>query len=263
MAGCLAVVRVLSKPEPIPQHVAFSILHAWVYSKSRRGNLPSETLSKLLSIQRKLQTKQGRPLAPGSPIAAALDAMKQQLLAVNRKWVTMGAQAFGALGQIGMTAGHLDARWCWTKATDGKVEFSTSNSAAMQYYGDMGGGAGIDAGRVVEPAFVDSADPLAALAPASGAAPPPLYDGPPGEPDRDVVQALDERRIEDETGVAAEGRGPGWRDSVEEGEGARASSTSPPRDSIDEGAAHLARLRQLKEEQERASQGQGAKAGAA
>ena len=50
MAGRLAVVRVLSKPEPIPQHVAFSILHAWVYSKSRRGNLPSETLSKRFGI---------------------------------------------------------------------------------------------------------------------------------------------------------------------------------------------------------------------
>lgn len=308
-----AVVRLLSKPDPIPQHVAFSILHAWVrlpfprlhlsvelpsilgsyaetaphrlglvlrastadalplslrprqvYSKSRRGNLPSETLSKLLSIQRKLQTKQGRPLPAGGPIAAALDAMKQQLLAVNRKWVTMGAQAFGQLGTIGMAGGNIDATWAWTKATDGKVKLTDGKNAAMQYYGDMG--AGIDAGRIVEPAYVDTADPLAAAlgAPPGSMSvpPPPLYDGPPGQPDQDVVEALDERRREDETGVAAEGRGPGWRDSVEEGR-RMSTSASPPepapaalgaapaRNSIDEGAAHLARLRALKEERER------------
>ncbi|GAA5928814.1 hypothetical protein JCM3775_004642 [Rhodotorula graminis] len=255
------VVRLLSKPDPIPQHVAFSILHAWVYSKSRRGNLPSETLSKLLSIQRKLQTKQGRPLVAGGPIAAALDAMKQQLLAVNRKWVTMGAQAFGQLGTIGMAGGNIDATWAWTKATDGKVKLTDGKNAAMQYYGDMG--AGMDAGRIVEPAYVDTADPLAAAlgAPPGSMAvpPPPLYDGPPGQPDQDVVEALDERRREDETGVAAEGRGPAWRDSVDEG---RASASppdpapaslgaAPARNSIDEGAAHLARLRALKEERER------------
>ncbi|BGP45435.1 hypothetical protein JCM10450v2_001253 [Rhodotorula kratochvilovae] len=237
------VVRLLSKPEPIPQHVAFSILHAWVYSKSRRGNLPSETLSKLLSIQRKLQTKQGRVLPAGGPIASALDAMKTQLLVVNRKWVAQGAQAFGALGTVGMTGGHVDAIWAWTKATDGKIKsFPDGSNAAMRYYGEM------DAGRVVEPTFVDSADPLAGDALTLGvAAPPPLYDGPPGEPDQDVVQALDDRRLEDETGVAAEGRGPSWRDSVDEG---RTSTSPPPQNSIEEGAAHLARLRRLKEEQE-------------
>ncbi|GAA6049459.1 hypothetical protein JCM3770_007350 [Rhodotorula araucariae] len=241
------VVRLLSKPEHIPQHVAFSILHAWVYSKSRRGNLPSETLAKLLSIQRKLQTKQGRALPAGGPIANALDAMKTQLLVVNRKWVAQGAQAFGALGTVGMTAGHVDAIWAWTKATDGKIKsFPDGNNAAMRYYGEM------DAGRVVEPRYVDSADPLAAgdrLADLSlgVTAPPPLYDGPPGEPDQDVVQALDARQREEETGVAAEGRGPAWRESVDED---RSSGSPPPRNSIEEGAAHLARLRRLKEEQE-------------
>ncbi|GAA5998141.1 uncharacterized protein JCM10292_002350 [Rhodotorula paludigena] len=245
------VLRLLSKPEPIPQVVVFSILHAYVFSKSRRGNLPSETLAKVLSIQRKLQLKTGRALPAGGPVASAFDAMKSQLLRVNRLWVSQGAQAFGPLGAVGATAGHVDAKWAWVRATDGAIkEFPDENGAAMRWYG-----AEMDAGRVVGPEYLGSADPLADLARYSGGggAPdpnaPPSYDAP---PDDDVVQALNERRREEETGEETEGRGAAWRDSVDEGiERDRRMSDSPaPRGSIDEGAAHLARLRRLKEEKE-------------
>ena len=93
-----SVVRFLSQEPPPPQHVAFSILHAYVFSKSRRGNLPSETLSKLLSVQRKLLIKRGgKPFGVDSPIARAFEAMRIQMLIVNKKWLTNGVEAFGPL----------------------------------------------------------------------------------------------------------------------------------------------------------------------
>ncbi|GAA5885155.1 hypothetical protein JCM3774_006328 [Rhodotorula dairenensis] len=271
------VIRLLSKPEPIPQVVAFSILHAYVYSKSRRGNLPSETLSKLLAIQRKLQVKLGYLLDGTSPIGAALDAIKVQLMAVNRKWFAMGPLAFGPLGAVGATGGNVDAQWAWERATDGKVKVFPK--------GDGGGAMGwmpgneLDAGRVVAPTFG------APVAVAGGGAgdpslpadfllnAPPEYDGPPPpagappvpatEPDAHVVQALQDRQRDDAAGVVHPGR-----DSVDTQrlELSRTRSTSfggsgggggggggggVNKDPIGEGAAHLARLRQLKEERER------------
>ncbi|BGP13375.1 hypothetical protein JCM10213_005782 [Rhodosporidiobolus nylandii] len=241
------VVKLLAKqPEP-SQVIAFSILHAYVYSKSARGNLPSETLSKLISVQRKLAVRVGNRPSSTSPVSRAFEALKAQLLQVNRKWFAMGALAFGPLGAIGATGGNEDAQWAWTKATDGKVKVFPA--------GDGGGAMGwmpgeMDAGRVVEPAGVeypvDPRDPLLAMGGAGDAvAAPPGYDGPP--PDQAVVEALNERREQDATGTTVPA---GWRDSVDE-EGGRERSASLPRDSIDEGAAHLARLRLMKEEKER------------
>ncbi|GAA5979355.1 hypothetical protein JCM10908_002893 [Rhodotorula pacifica] len=255
------VIRLLLKPDPLPQVVVFSILHAYVYSKSRRGNLPSETLSKLLAIQRKLQAKMGHVLDPGSPLGAALDAMKVQLMAVNRKWFAMGPLAFGPLGALGATGGNVDAQWAWERATDGKVKDFPK--------GDGGGAMGwmpgneLDAGRVVAPRFGRSgaADDDGGTTTPDLLNAPPEYDGPP-PPDTEVVQALEERQREDAEGVV---HNPG-RDSVDTqrlelsrtrstsitgaaGAGAGASSVS--KDPIGEGAAHLARLRQLKEDRER------------
>ncbi|GAA6000549.1 hypothetical protein JCM10207_004545 [Rhodosporidiobolus poonsookiae] len=242
------VVTYLTRNPPPEQLAAFSILHAYVYSKSSRGNLPSETLTKLLAIQRKLITRNhGQPLPSSSPVARAFDAMKTQIIAVNRKWHTMGPLAFGPLGAIGATGGNADAQLAWKKATDGKVKtFPDGDGGAAM--GWMPGGAGeMDAGRIVEPNYVDSADPgdpLQALM-RGGVGAPPGYDAPP--PDPAVVQALEDRREED-----ANGRVPMvGRDSVDD-EGELRRSMSPlGRSSIDEGAAHLARLRQLKEEKER------------
>ncbi|GAA6043047.1 hypothetical protein JCM8097_005131 [Rhodosporidiobolus ruineniae] len=235
------VVNLLAKEPPPAQVVAFSILHAYVYSKSSRGNLPSETLSKLLSVQRKLLLKQNGRCAPTT--VRAFDAMKAQLVAVNRKWFSHGAQAFGPLGAIGATGGNADAKLAWTKATDGKVKVFPD--------GDGGGAMGwmpgeMDAGRVIDPTTYDTADPLASL-PRGGAAavpPPPMYDGPP--PDQVVVDALNERREQDAAGTTVAGR-----DSIDVDDEGRRSTSPLGRSSIDEGAAHLARLRQLKEEKER------------
>lgn len=47
--------------------------------------------------------------------------MKSQLLNVNKRWLSQGVAAWGQLGYIG-AASNLDARWAWTKATDGKVK---------------------------------------------------------------------------------------------------------------------------------------------
>lgn len=95
------VVRYLSTEPPPPQHIVFSLLHAYVFSKSRRGNLPSETLSKLLSIQRKLLIQRGsKPFPPESPIARAFEAMRIQMLVVNKKWMVEGVSAFGPLVNI-------------------------------------------------------------------------------------------------------------------------------------------------------------------
>lgn len=244
------VIRLLLKPEPLPQVVVFSILHAYVYSKSRRGNLPSETLSKLLAIQRKLQAKLGYALDPTSPIGAALDAMKVQLMAVNRKWFQMGPLAFGPLGAVGATGGNVDAQWAWERATDGKVKVFPK--------GDGGGAMGwfpgneLDAGRVVAPTFGPSSSAAVSSDLLNA---PPEYDGPPAEqPDAQVVQALEERQRDDAAGVVHAGR-----DSVDTQrlELSRTRSASigggagVSKDPIGEGAAHLARLRQLKEERER------------
>jgi hypothetical protein len=247
-----AVIRLLLKPEPMPQVVVFSILHAYVYSKSRRGNLPSETLSKLLAIQRKLQAKLGYALDPSSPLGAALDAMKVQLMAVNRKWFQMGPLAFGPLGAVGATGGNVDAQWAWERATDGKVKVFPK--------GDGGGAMGwfpgneLDAGRVVAPTFGTSASSAISSDLLNA---PPEYDGPlppaaAEQPDAQVVQALEERQRDDAAGVVHAGR-----DSVDTQrlELSRTRSASigggVNKDPIGEGTAHLARLRQLKEERER------------
>lgn len=250
------MIRLLLKPEPIPQVVVFSILHAYVYSKSRRGNLPSETLSKLLAIQRKLQAKVGYALDPTSPLGAALDAMKVQLMAVNRKWFQMGPLAFGPLGAVGATGGNVDAQWAWERATDGKVKVFPK--------GDGGGAMGwfpgneLDAGRVVAPTFGATSSSAAAAALPDFLNAPPEYDGPPAEqPDAQVVQALEERQRDDAAGVVHAGR-----DSVDTQRlelsrtrsasiGGGGAAGGMHKDPIGEGAAHLARLRQLKEERER------------
>lgn len=92
------MVRYLSVDPPPEQHIVFSLLHAYVFSKSRRGNLPSETLSKLLSIQRKLLIQRGsKPFPLDSPIARAFEAMRIQMLIVNKKWMVEGVSAFGPL----------------------------------------------------------------------------------------------------------------------------------------------------------------------
>ncbi|GAA5884919.1 hypothetical protein JCM6882_007152 [Rhodosporidiobolus microsporus] len=234
-------VKLLGKNPPPSQVVAFSILHAYIYSKASRGNLPSEIISKLLSVQRKLIfANNGRPLAASSPISRAFEAIRRQLLEVNKRWFSMGALAFGPLGAIGATGGDPDAKFAWTKATDGKVKvFPDGDGAAAMGWmpGEM------DAGRVIDPAFQDTADPLESLQ-RNYAAPPPGYDGPP--PDQSVVDAQNERREQDATGTSAP---EGWRDSVDEE--ARRSASPLARNSIDEGTAHLARLRQLKEEKEK------------
>ncbi|KAK4703390.1 hypothetical protein P7C70_g2831, partial [Phenoliferia sp. Uapishka_3] len=129
---------------------------AYIYCKSSRGNLPTETLAKLLAIQRKLLLRNSS-IHSLSPVGRAIEAAKAQLIAVNRKWLTLGPRAFGALGEIG-SASSDDARIAWTKATDGKVTVFDDGSGR--------GGIAIDAGRVVGPA-----------APLQEA--PPMYVGPP------------------------------------------------------------------------------------
>lgn len=112
----------------------------------------------------------------------------------------------------------------------------------------------MDAGRVIEPVFQDSADPNASFAGANASfAPPPLYDGPPAsdQPDATVTDALNERREQDAAGATVESQG--WRDSIEtERRGSvGGESLRRPSGTIEDGAAHLARLRQLKEEKEK------------
>ncbi|BGP22261.1 hypothetical protein Rt10032_c07g3262 [Rhodotorula toruloides] len=259
------VVRLFTKPEPPPQQIAFSILHAYTWSKARRGNLPSEIVGKLLSIIRKLHQKGGHALQPNSPILAAFAAIKTQLMAANRKWLQMGAQAFGPLGAIGATGGHPDAKWAWTKATDGLVKDFPDGDGS----GAMGWVPGeLDAGRIIGPEFTDTADPFTSLyrngqIPPTDVDPnaPPGYDGPP-QPDDEVVQALNERIRDDAAGVQTANRDSIDEDALRHRLGG-STSPSPPRDHIDEGAAHLARLRQLKEEkeaEEAAREASGAKA---
>ncbi|GAA5831066.1 hypothetical protein JCM11251_005132 [Rhodosporidiobolus azoricus] len=236
-------VKLLGKNPPPSQVVAFSILHAYVYSKASRGNLPSEILSKILSVQRKLSMANGsRPLPASSPVFRAFEAIKKQVLEVNKRWFSMGALAFGPLGAIGATGGDADAKFAWTKATDGKIKVFPDGDGGAAAMGWMPGE--MDAGRVVDASYQDTADPLASLDP--NFAPPPTYDGPP--PDQNVVDAQNERREQDANGTTAP---LGWRHSVDEEARRSHSPPSLARNSIDEGAAHLARLRQLKEEKEK------------
>ncbi|ORY90639.1 hypothetical protein BCR35DRAFT_349591 [Leucosporidium creatinivorum] len=142
------VVTLLAKNPNVEQHIAFQIIAAYVYSKSSRGNLPSETLAKVLSIQRKLVLKYG-PVSPHSPRGRAFDAIKTQLLQANRNWLAQGPLAFGPLGQVG-AASNDDARSAWTKATDGKVKVFREDDGP-----GFGGPAvqAIDAGRIVGPGY--------------------------------------------------------------------------------------------------------------
>lgn len=201
-------------------------------------------------------------------------------MAVNRKWFSLGPKAFGPLGALGATGGHADAQWAWERATDGKVkDFPKGDGGGAM--GWMPGGE-LDAGRVIEADW----DPLATTRGPNGngavgrdddaatvdtLSAPPEYDGPPA-PDGDVVQALEDRQREDANGLPPLV----GRDSVDTqrldlartrsgsvGTGPANGSTSaaataseglPPtvrKGSITEGAAHLARLRQLKEDRER------------
>ena len=122
-------------------HQLTALSAAYIYNKSSHGNLPSETLAKVLAIQRKLVLQHG-PVPATSPVGRAFEAAKSQLLQANRRWITMGPRAFGALGEIG-SASSDDARIAWTKATDGKVKTFDD--------GTRGGTIAIDAGRVVGP----------------------------------------------------------------------------------------------------------------
>jgi len=138
------VASLLLKDPPPAQHEAFQILAAYIYCKSSRGNLPTETLAKLISIQRKVATRsKAANVNAISPLGRAFDAAKTQLVSANRKWDTMGPRALGPLGEIG-SASSQDAIWAWTKATDGKVKRFDD--------GTRGGLQAIDAGRVVGPA---------------------------------------------------------------------------------------------------------------
>ncbi|GAA5821773.1 hypothetical protein JCM10212_004799 [Sporobolomyces blumeae] len=272
------MVRFLSSDPPPPQHIVFSILHAYVFSKSRRGNLPSETLSKLLSVQRKLLlVRGGRPFEHASPVARAFEAMRIQLIAVNKQWMVKGVEAFGPLGAIGATGENPLAVEAWRKATDNKVKVfpSGQGDGAMGWGvpdGARGRGYGeeLDAGRVIGPGFVDSADPrvsfdavrddLEAFEPL-----PPGYEPP--TPDRSHVGTpsvgdgpRNEPAVEQDSTVveALEGRINGSHPrptSLTASEGGRTASdgtpSPPPRDSIEAGVSELARLRALKEENER------------
>ncbi|CEQ39058.1 SPOSA6832_00553 [Sporobolomyces salmonicolor] len=248
------VVRLLAKEPPPEQHIAFSILHAYVFSKSRRGNLPSETLSKLLSIQRKLVVRRGgAPLPPTSSVARAMEAMRTQLLAVNKKWHLDGPRAFGPLGALGSTGGHPDAHWAWVQATDKKItSFAAGDGASAVGWTPLA----LDAGQVIGPGFTDSADP-GRPAFATNDSGLPGYE-PPSPPrvaqDEGVVRALNERVVEDAandgTRAGREGRG-----STDDEDGGTARGRSPeeeqPRNSIEAGVSELARLRMLKDEMER------------
>ncbi|GAA5847283.1 hypothetical protein JCM3766R1_003935 [Sporobolomyces carnicolor] len=201
-----AVVRYLSTEPPPEQHVVFSILHAYVFSKSRRGNLPSETLSKLLSVQRKLLIQRGsKPFPQESPVARAFEAMRIQMLIVNKKWLVEGVSAFGPLGAIGSTGGSPIAIEAWRKATDNKIKSfpTTSSTAPTAAFAAVE----LDAGRVIGPGYTDSADPRTSRQfdddgddPNDPAAAhhrselvelPPSYDGPPPAADNDTNENED------------------------------------------------------------------------
>ncbi|GAA5893336.1 hypothetical protein JCM5296_004850 [Sporobolomyces johnsonii] len=247
----------LARDPPPEQHIAFSILHAYVFSKSRRGNLPSETLAKLLSIQRKLVVRRaGAPLPPTSPVARAMEAMRTQLLAVNKRWHLDGPRAFGPLGALGSTGGHPDAHWAWVQATDKKITtFPSGDGASAIGWTPLA----LDAGQVIGPGFADSADPGRPTY-ARNDSGLPGYE-PPSPPtvaqDEGVVSALNERVVEDAAngGTGAGRAARGSTDDEEDDEGARARSRSldeeQPRDSIEAGVSELARLRKLKDEMER------------
>ncbi|GAA6024832.1 hypothetical protein JCM11491_005669 [Sporobolomyces phaffii] len=277
------MVRYLSVEPPPEQHVVFSILHAYVFSKSRRGNLPSETLSKLLSVQRKLLIQRGsKPFPLESPVARAFEAMRIQMLIVNKKWLVEGVSAFGPLGAIGSTGNSPLAIEAWRKATDNKVKhFPSGHGDDAMGYGVPGGGGGgrggahhhlavvqeLDAGRVIGPGFTDSADPTTVRAPGNDEFEPlpPGYDGPPlpppenpatsrSEQDAGVVEALEARRNGDLARPASLTASESARTT--DGEGSVSPPPPPPppapaRDSIEAGVSHLARLRALKEERER------------
>lgn len=81
----------------------------------------------------------------------AFEAIKTQLLQANRRWLELGPRAFGTLGQIGI-ASNVDARWCWTKATNGKIKDFPDGGADGGRLLMFSGGA-VDAGRVVDPRF--------------------------------------------------------------------------------------------------------------
>ncbi|GAA5961625.1 hypothetical protein JCM3765_002654 [Sporobolomyces pararoseus] len=192
------MVRYLSTEPPPPQHIVFSLLHAYVFSKSRRGNLPSETLSKLLSIQRKLLIQRGsKPFPNDSPVARAFEAMRIQMLVVNKKWMVEGVSAFGQLGAIGSTGNSPIAIEAWRKATDNKIKTFPSSLPPDSELFPISVGPELDAGRVIGPGFTDSADPRTSRDGGHGRGGtereeevlegfdgllPPGYDGPPQPP---------------------------------------------------------------------------------
>lgn len=130
----------------MPQNEVYQILAAYTFSKSSHGNLPSETLGKLYSIHRKLilaaaaSGKKPSDYSNSSPVGRAFEALKTQLNAVSRRYLTVGVTSFGPLGKIGNASGEY-AKSAWIKATDGKVTtFDSSNSLE------------VDAGRLPNPA---------------------------------------------------------------------------------------------------------------
>lgn len=216
-------------------------MSAYIYSKSSRGNLPSETLAKLLSVAHKLSLV--TPILVGSPLARALDAAKTALIQANRSWLAMGPRALGPLGEIG-SASTPDAVAAWTKATDGKVRSFDSGTGANY------AGPAIDAGRLVGPRRGEAEAP-------------PQYEPPPAEEvvreeaneaaaERVVEQVQEAAHAQDTEGVRA-----AVTEAVTNGGGAEPRSEKAPQSELDleQGRARLAQLRQALLERQQAEEG--------
>ncbi|KAK4049449.1 hypothetical protein OIV83_004182 [Microbotryomycetes sp. JL201] len=239
------VVDLMAKDPNVPQHIAFQYLCAYVYCKSSRGNLPTETLSKVMSIQRRLTLKHGA-VPSNSPRGRAFEAMKVQLAQVSRRWMAEGPYALGPLGQIG-AASTIDARWAWTKATDGKVkEFPTEQRVNVEvdagrlqpaawglsgYPSDMDGGGGTGDSQPQTPAFEL-----------------PQYQ-PPSESNQTEAQQVEQARAD-----AALAPSNGHQtDDADPGKFLRPDGTpmSPEEVEIEKGRRRLAKLREQREQAER------------
>ncbi|KAM0792813.1 hypothetical protein ACM66B_002579 [Microbotryomycetes sp. NB124-2] len=251
------VVDLMAKDPNVPQHVAFQFLCAYVYCKSSRGNLPTETLTKVMSIQRRLILKHGA-VPSNSPRGRAFEAMKVQLHQVSKRWLAEGPYALGPLGQVG-AASTIDARWAWTKATDGKVkEFPTEqrvvevDAGRLQpaawglsgYPPDMssGGGGGGGEGRDSQPQT-----PMYEL---------PQYQ-PPSEPSNQPgsdAQQLDQARAAEAARTSANSNGhqpPGEADESDKFQRPDGTPMTPEEVEIEKGRRRLAKLREQREQAER------------
>lgn len=152
------------------------------------------------------------------PRQRAFDAMKSLLLQANRRWLELGPRAWGPLGQIGV-ASNVDARWCWTKATNGQIK-DFPDVGADGGRGIMNSAAPVlDAGRVIDPRFgyADAASeglpqymPPTPPAVANGAGGTP--NGPIGDGDTNAVDEarhaeIERREAEQAAAAAAEQEG--------------------------------------------------------